>query len=57
MMTVLEYVLLLAAMFIVGILFEQMYLKARAVHQWAKRRGCMATRVKSKDASATDLLP
>jgi len=57
MMTVLEYVLLLAAMFIVGILLEQMYLKARAVHQWAKRRGCMATRVKSKDASATDLLP
>jgi len=57
MMTVLEYVLLLAAMFIVGILLEQTYLKARAVHQWAKRRGCMATRVKSKDASATDLLP
>lgn len=57
MMTVLEYVLLLAAMFIAGILLEQMYLKARAVHQWAKRRGCMATRVKSKDASATDLLP
>ena len=57
MMTVLEYVLLLAAMFIVGILLEQIYLKARAVHQWTKRRGCMATRVKSKDASATDLLP
>ena len=57
MMTVLEYILLLAAMFIFGILLEQMYLKALAVHQWAKRRGCMATRVKSKDASATDLLP
>ena len=56
-MTVLEYILLLAAMFIFGILLEQMYLKALAVHEWAKRRGCMATRVKSKDASATDLLP
>jgi hypothetical protein len=57
MMTILEYVLLLAAMFIVGILLEQMYLKAREIHHWAKRRGCMATRVKLKDGTVKDLLP
>ena len=43
-----EYVLLLAAMFIAGILLEQLWIKTRQVHQWAKRRGCMATHTKSK---------
>jgi len=52
-----ECILLFAGMFIGGILLEQLWIKACQVHQWAKRRGCMATRVKSKDASATDLLP